>query len=200
MRTRWCSVTNVTEDTTHSVWAWTPYQLVSGWTHNHLTKNGQQTLQKRQKPTCTHKSSMTITHLFACFLKCFFCIFVCLFYSYSFILSVSPGLWVCEVCDKDFTTPKKKGGAKTPKKSKSAKKWSTSSLITNTLAKFCTNAQMSFVKSFQKLSNCVNITSLWSKNKQKCDPSTKYQLDKHNIFTSYYFPLLFMVLKYTGYH
>ncbi|KAF3832485.1 hypothetical protein F7725_026150, partial [Dissostichus mawsoni] len=31
-------------------------------------------------------------------------------------------LWVCEVCDKDFTTPKKKGSAKTPKKSKSAQK------------------------------------------------------------------------------
>uniref|UniRef100_A0A8D3EAY2 PHD finger protein 10 n=1 Tax=Scophthalmus maximus TaxID=52904 RepID=A0A8D3EAY2_SCOMX len=36
--------------------------------------------------------------------------------------SIPTGLWVCEVCDKDFTTPKKKGGAKTPKKSKSAKK------------------------------------------------------------------------------
>ncbi|XP_038556687.1 PHD finger protein 10 [Micropterus salmoides] len=36
--------------------------------------------------------------------------------------SIPTGLWVCEVCDKDFTTPRKKGGAKTPKKSKSAKK------------------------------------------------------------------------------
>uniref|UniRef100_A0A8P4KLA2 PHD finger protein 10 n=1 Tax=Dicentrarchus labrax TaxID=13489 RepID=A0A8P4KLA2_DICLA len=36
--------------------------------------------------------------------------------------SIPTGLWVCEVCDKDFSTPKKKGGAKTPKKSKSAKK------------------------------------------------------------------------------
>lgn len=32
------------------------------------------------------------------------------------------GLWICEVCDKDFTTPKKKGGTKTPKKSKSGHK------------------------------------------------------------------------------
>lgn len=37
---------------------------------------------------------------------------------------VLTGLWVCEVCDKDFTTPKKKG-VKTPKKSNSARKWST---------------------------------------------------------------------------
>ncbi|KAK5873802.1 hypothetical protein PBY51_018807 [Eleginops maclovinus] len=36
--------------------------------------------------------------------------------------SIPTGLWVCEVCDKDFSTPKKKGGAKTPKKSKSAQK------------------------------------------------------------------------------
>ncbi|XP_033931441.1 PHD finger protein 10 [Pseudochaenichthys georgianus] len=36
--------------------------------------------------------------------------------------SIPTGLWVCEVCDKDFTTPKKKGSAKTPKKSKSAQK------------------------------------------------------------------------------
>uniref|UniRef100_A0A672GPE8 PHD finger protein 10 n=1 Tax=Salarias fasciatus TaxID=181472 RepID=A0A672GPE8_SALFA len=35
--------------------------------------------------------------------------------------SIPNGLWVCEVCDKDFNTPKKKG-AKTPKKSKSAQK------------------------------------------------------------------------------
>lgn len=70
-----------------------------------------------------HTQKFHDNHSFVCLLfKMFFCIFVCLFYSYSFILSVSPGLWVCEVCDKDFTTPKKKGGAKTPKKSKSAKK------------------------------------------------------------------------------
>ncbi|CAL1603915.1 unnamed protein product [Knipowitschia caucasica] len=36
--------------------------------------------------------------------------------------SIPTGLWLCEVCDKDFTTPKKKGGARTPKKSKSAQK------------------------------------------------------------------------------
>nr|XP_043886083.1 PHD finger protein 10 isoform X2 [Solea senegalensis] len=36
--------------------------------------------------------------------------------------SIPTGLWVCEVCDKDFTTPKKKGGVKTPKKTKSAQK------------------------------------------------------------------------------
>ncbi|XP_028299068.1 PHD finger protein 10 isoform X1 [Gouania willdenowi] len=35
--------------------------------------------------------------------------------------SIPTGLWVCEVCEKDFITPKKKGG-KTPKKSKSAQK------------------------------------------------------------------------------
>lgn len=37
------------------------------------------------------------------------------------ILVVS-GLWVCELCDKDFNTPKKRGGAKTAKKATSAKK------------------------------------------------------------------------------
>uniref|UniRef100_A0A669C5V9 PHD finger protein 10 n=1 Tax=Oreochromis niloticus TaxID=8128 RepID=A0A669C5V9_ORENI len=36
--------------------------------------------------------------------------------------SIPTGLWICEVCDKNFTTPKKKGGAKTPKKNKSAQK------------------------------------------------------------------------------
>ncbi|XP_026149139.1 PHD finger protein 10 isoform X2 [Mastacembelus armatus] len=36
--------------------------------------------------------------------------------------TIPNGLWVCEVCDKDFTTFKKKGGNKTPKKSKSAQK------------------------------------------------------------------------------
>uniref|UniRef100_A0AAQ4P5W6 PHD finger protein 10 n=1 Tax=Gasterosteus aculeatus aculeatus TaxID=481459 RepID=A0AAQ4P5W6_GASAC len=36
--------------------------------------------------------------------------------------SIPTGLWVCEVCEKDCPTPKKKGGAKTPKKSKSAQK------------------------------------------------------------------------------
>lgn len=46
----------------------------------------------------------------------------CFFAGYSLTTSSSSGLWVCEVCDKDFNTPKKKGGAKTPKKSKSAKK------------------------------------------------------------------------------
>lgn len=44
------------------------------------------------------------------------------FFFYCLILFfVFPGLWVCEVCDQGFT-PKKKGGGKTPKKSKSAKK------------------------------------------------------------------------------
>lgn len=42
--------------------------------------------------------------------------------------SVFSGLWVCEVCDKNFTTPKKKGGAKTPKKPKSSQKWLLASL------------------------------------------------------------------------
>lgn len=35
---------------------------------------------------------------------------------------VISGLWVCELCDKDFNTPKKRGWAKTPKKATSAKK------------------------------------------------------------------------------
>lgn len=36
--------------------------------------------------------------------------------------SIPLGLWVCEVCNKEFLTPKKKRGPKTPKKSKSAHK------------------------------------------------------------------------------
>ncbi|XP_061670319.1 PHD finger protein 10 [Syngnathoides biaculeatus] len=36
--------------------------------------------------------------------------------------SIPTGLWLCEVCDKDFSAPKKKGGAKTPKKPKSVQK------------------------------------------------------------------------------
>lgn len=39
--------------------------------------------------------------------------------------TVSTGLWVCEVCDSDVNTMQKKGGAKTPKKPKSGRKWST---------------------------------------------------------------------------
>ncbi|XP_024243902.1 PHD finger protein 10 isoform X2 [Oncorhynchus tshawytscha] len=36
--------------------------------------------------------------------------------------SIPLGCWVCECCIKEFSTPKKKGGIKTPKKSKSAHK------------------------------------------------------------------------------
>ncbi|XP_061820264.1 PHD finger protein 10 [Nerophis lumbriciformis] len=36
--------------------------------------------------------------------------------------SIPTGLWVCEVCGKNFSTPKKKGGVKTPKKPKSVQK------------------------------------------------------------------------------
>uniref|UniRef100_A0A8C6L253 PHD finger protein 10 n=1 Tax=Nothobranchius furzeri TaxID=105023 RepID=A0A8C6L253_NOTFU len=35
---------------------------------------------------------------------------------------IPTGHWICDVCGKNFTAPRKKGGAKTPKKSKSAQK------------------------------------------------------------------------------
>lgn len=43
---------------------------------------------------------------------------------------------MCELCDKDFNTPKKRGGAKTPKKATSAKKWAASHLTLSTLVKW----------------------------------------------------------------
>lgn len=69
--------------------------------NNVFIKAVQQTIKKQIK----HDN----TRLFVCFLVV----------HHSLCL---PGLWVCEVCDKDFSTPKKKGGAKTPKKATSAKK------------------------------------------------------------------------------
>lgn len=126
MRTRWCSVTNVTEDFTHSVWAWIQYPPVSEWTDMWLKllyiliwhHFGRRVRECRFNTDCHFSLSVCVLELFL---------------SLSFLsvltlcICISSGLWVCEVCDKDSNTPKKKGGAKTPRKPKSAQKWPTAS-------------------------------------------------------------------------
>lgn len=68
--------------------------------------------------------------------------------------SIPTGLWVCEVCDKDFTTPMKKGGAKTPKKSKSAQKLWTASITTLT---WPDSTQMHIIAFVQSLAEAIHL-------------------------------------------
>lgn len=115
-RTRWCSATNVTVGTTRSAWAWTPSPPVSGRTCLQRNRASRVSFWRLSPRARTQTSSQTFSF------TNWFCVFDRLLVNNSG-LSVSSGLWVCEVCDTDFSTPKRKVAAKTQKKS--AQKWST---------------------------------------------------------------------------
>lgn len=88
-------MTNVTEDTTRSVWAWTPYLLVREFIMSSSKNKSESRRQEKIVKARAHKSNEVKPIHFL----------------------VVAGLWVCELCDKDFNTPKKRGGAKTPRRS-----------------------------------------------------------------------------------